>query len=110
FGMAYLLAIAAAFLPLEPAWPKLVVAGVLIVLYGWYVKGHLEADSILEPEGLNPLRLRQLDRARAHLADDPPRLRIVNLQLLAGVVAIVVGAVAFVDGLTDIAPGAGPDA
>jgi cation:H+ antiporter len=109
FGAAYLLAIGAAFLPVQPTWPKLVVAVVLVGLYAWYVKGHLEAESILEADGLNPLRLRQLDRARAHLADDPPRLRIVNIQLLAGVIAIVVGAVAFVHGVTDIARGAGLD-
>jgi cation:H+ antiporter len=109
FGPAYLVAIGAAFLPIDPTWPKLVVAIVLIGFYGWYVKGHLQADSIVDAEGLNPLRLRQLDRARAHLADDPPRLRIVNLQLLVGIVAIVVGAVAFVQGVTDIARGAGLD-
>jgi cation:H+ antiporter len=109
FGVAYLVAIGAAFLPADPTWPKLVVAVILVGLYALYVKGHLEADSIMDAAGLNPLRLRQLDRARVHLTDDPPRLRIVNIQLLAGVAAIVVGAVAFVQGVNDLARGAGLD-
>jgi cation:H+ antiporter len=109
FAIAYALAIGAAFLPSNPAILKAGVAVVLVILYGLYVKGHLEAEEILDSEGLNPLRMRRLDIARRHLADDPPRLRIVNVQVLVGVVAIVVGAVLFVDGVNDIARGLGLD-
>ena len=49
FAIAYAIAIGAAFLPLEPAWPKWVVAVVLIGIYGWYVKGHFEADPTSTP-------------------------------------------------------------
>ena len=44
FVIAYAIAIGAAFLPLEPVWPKWIVAVVLIGIYAWYVKGHFEAD------------------------------------------------------------------
>ena len=109
FATAYALAIAAAFLPADWTVAKLGVAAVLVLLYALYVKGHLEAEAAEHPDGLNPLRLHRLDRARAHLTDHPPRLRIVNLQLVVGVVAIVAGAVVFVHGVTDIARGAGLD-
>ncbi|HET7027323.1 MAG TPA: hypothetical protein VFI28_06500 [Candidatus Limnocylindrales bacterium] len=109
FAPAYALAIGSAFLPIDPSWPKLLVAVVLVVLYGRYVKSHLQTDSIVDAEGLNPLRMRRLDRAVAHLGDDAPRLRIVNLQLLVGLVAIIVGAVVFVDAVSDVARGMGLD-
>ncbi len=44
FAIAYAIAIGAAFLPLDPAWPKWIVALVLVAIYGWYVKGHFEDD------------------------------------------------------------------
>ena len=109
FTIAYGLAIGSAFLPLDPTWPKLVVAIILVGLYAWYVRSHLTADSTLDAEGLNPLRLRRLDRADAGQVDEPPRLRVVNVQLLVGVAAIVFGAVAFVDAVSDLARGAGLD-
>ncbi|HEY2915645.1 MAG TPA: hypothetical protein VGI98_00375 [Candidatus Limnocylindrales bacterium] len=109
FGAAYLLVVGSAFLPREPTWPKLVAAAVLFILYGWYVKGHLDAESSVEASDLNPLRFHRLDRARAHLLDDPPRLRVVILQLAVGLVAIIGGAVAFVQGVDDIARSAGLD-
>jgi len=108
FALAYLIAIGAAFLPANPTWPKLIVAVVLVLLYARYVKGHLDAEAALDAEGLNPLRLRRLDRGRADLIHDP-RLRVVILQMLLGLVAIVGGAIAFVSGVTDIARSAGLD-
>src|SRR6266536_4182410 len=44
FGIAYAIAIGAAFLPADPPWLKWIVAVVLVAIYGWYVKGHFEAD------------------------------------------------------------------
>jgi cation:H+ antiporter len=109
FAAAYVLVVGVAFLPHEPTWPKLLAAALLFVLYGWYVKGHLDAESTVEASDLNPLRFHRLDRARAHLLDDPPRLRIVVLQLVVGLLAIIGGAVAFVHGVDDIARSAGLD-
>jgi cation:H+ antiporter len=109
FLPAYAIAIGSAFLPLDPTWPKLVVAVVLVGLYVLYVRSHLRAESIVDPEGLNPLRLRRLDWAVAHLVDDPPRLRVIVVQVVVGLLAIVIGAVAFVAGVTNLARGAGID-
>src|SRR3954453_15834120 len=63
FRIPYLIAIAAAFLPLEPAWPKWLVAIVLVGIYGWYVKGHFAADAAENAEDLAPLRFNRLDPA-----------------------------------------------
>ncbi len=108
FGLAYVLAVGAAFLPVDPTWPKLAVAVVLVFLYGRYVRAHFMAESSLAREGLNPLRLHRLDRRGppAH-EGHPPRLRIVNVQVVVGVAAIVIGAVAFVNAVSDVARGAG---
>ena len=97
------LAIGAAFLPLEPVWLKWIVAVVLIGIYAWYVKGHFEADPDVDAEDLAPLRFHRLDRG-AH-RDDPtvPRLRVVNLQVLAALGLIILGAVFFVDAVEHLA-------
>jgi cation:H+ antiporter len=107
FVIAYAIAIGAAFLPVEPTWPKLVVAAVLLVLYGRYVRAHLTAESTIGAEGLNPLRLGFLDRGRSSEPAAAPRLRVVILQVLIGVGLIVLGAVAFVDAVSGIARAAG---
>jgi len=103
FAVAYGIAIGAAFLPAESTWPKLVVAAVLLVLYGRYVKGHLSAESSIDAEGLNPLRLHPLDRGGPAAADSTPRMRVVALQVLVGVGLIILGAIAFVGAVSDIA-------
>ncbi len=97
FAIAYAVAIAAAFLPLEPAWPKWVVAAVLIAIYGWYVKGHFEDDPDVDLDDLAPLRFNLLDPATPNGEGVVPRLRVVNLQVLAALGLIVVGAFFFVD-------------
>jgi len=97
FGIAYAIAIAAAFLPLEPAWPKWVVAVVLIGIYGWYVKGHFEDDPDVDLEDLAPLRFNRLEPATPNGGGVVPRLRVVNLQVLAALGLIVIGAFFFVD-------------
>ena len=101
FVVAYGLAIAAAvFLPSEPTWPKIVVAIALFVIYGWYVKGHFEADPSVDIEDLAPLRFHRFDAGRTHTE---PRLRIVNVQVIVALGLIVVGAVAFVDAVGNVA-------
>src|SRR3982751_6558666 len=97
FAVAYAIAVGAASLPLDPPWLKWIAAAVLIAIYGWYVKGHFEADASVDAADLAPLRFHRLDR-RAHREDPAvPRLRGVNLPVLAALGLIVIGAVFFVD-------------
>ncbi len=103
FAIAYAIAIGAAFLPLEPVWLKWIVAVVLIGIYAWYVKGHFEADPSVDASDLAPLRFQRLDR-RAHRGDiAAPRLRVVNLQVIAALGLILLGAVFFVDAVEHLA-------
>jgi len=109
FAVAYALAIAAAFLPLEPVWLKWIAALVLLGIYAWYVKGHFESDPDVDAADLAPLRFHPLDR-RAHRRDPGvPRLRIVNAQVLAAVGLILVGAIFFVDAVEHLATELGLD-
>jgi len=109
FAIAYAIAIGAAFLPAEPEWTRWIVAAVLLGIYAWYVKAHFEADPNVDVEDLAPLRFHRLDAA-AH-SEDPavPRLRIVNLQVLAALGLIILGAVFFVDAVEHIATQLGVD-
>jgi cation:H+ antiporter len=109
FVIAYAIAIGAAFLPLEPVWLKWIVAVVLIGIYAWYVKAHFEADPDVDAEDLAPLRFRRLDRAG--LSDNPaiPRLRVVNLQVIAALSLIVLGAYFFVGAVEHLATSFGLD-
>jgi cation:H+ antiporter len=107
FAIAYAIAIGAAFLPLDPAWPKWVIAVVLIGIYAWYVKGHFEDDPDVDLDDLAPLRFNRLDPATPNTADAVPRLRIVNLQVLTALGLIVVGAYFFVDAVEHISASVG---
>jgi cation:H+ antiporter len=107
FAVAYGLAIAVAFVPVGLTWPKLLVAVVLVVLYGRYVKHHFDAESEIASEGLNPLRLHPFDMRFFKADRDEPRLRTINFQVLVAVILIVVGAVAFVESVSSIARGLG---
>ena len=103
FAVAYAIAVGAAFLPVDPNWLKAVVAVVLLGIYAWYVKGHFEADATVDAKDLAPLRFHRLDR-RGHRADPTvPRLRIVNLQVVAALALIVGGAVLFVGAVDHLA-------
>ncbi len=103
FAIAYAIAIGAAFLPVEPVQLKWLVALVLLGMYAWYVKGHFEADGDVDAEDLKPLRFHRIDR-RAHQADPTvPRLRVVNLQVIAALALIILGAVVFVHAVEDLA-------
>ena len=108
FGIAYGIAIGAAFLPAEPTWLKLIAAGALLVIYILYVKRHFEADPTVDVEDLAPLRFRRLDPTSRHLPD-APRLRVVNLQVLAALGLIIIGAVAFVGAVEHVAQSIGVD-
>ncbi|MBI3745508.1 MAG: sodium:calcium antiporter [Chloroflexi bacterium] len=104
FGFSYALAIGAAFLPTDPAWPKLIVAAVLLIMYGRYVRRHFEADPDVDAADLAPLRFRHLDRTRHRAV---PRLRMVNIQVLAALALIVIGAIAFVGAVEHVAQAIG---
>jgi cation:H+ antiporter len=109
FAIAYAIAIGAAFLPVDPVWPKWIVAVVLLGIYAWYVKAHFEADPDVDAEDLAPLRFHRLD-ANAHRSDPAvPRLRVVNLQVLAALGLIVLGAFFFVDSVEHLAGTLGID-
>src|SRR3954453_14838763 len=109
FAIAYAIAIGAAFLPLDPVWLKWIVAVILLGIYAWYVKAHFEADVDVDAEDLAPLRFHRIDR-RAHRQDPAtPRLRVVNLQVLAAVGLIVAGAIFFVGAVEDLAGQLGVD-
>ncbi len=109
FAIAYAIAIGAAFLPVEPVWLKWIVAVILIGIYAWYVKGHFEADPNVDAEDLAPLRFRKLDRAGLTIDPSVPRLRVVNLQVIAALGLIIIGAVFFVDAVEHLATTFGID-
>jgi cation:H+ antiporter len=109
FGIAYAIAIGAAFLPLEPSWLKWIVALVLIGIYAWYVKGHFEDDPSVDLEDLAPLRFNRLDPATPNGVGAVPRLRIVNLQVLAALGLIILGAIFFVGSVEHLATTIGID-
>jgi cation:H+ antiporter len=108
FAIAYAVAVGAAFLPLEPVWLKWIVAVVLIGIYAWYVKAHFEADPDVDAVHLAPLRFRHLD-PRHEQHPESPRLRVVNLQVLAALGLIIVGAVFFVQAVEHLALQIGVD-
>ncbi len=109
FFIAYAIAIGAAFLPLEPSWLKWIVAVVLIAIYGWYVKGHFEDDADVDLEDLAPLRFNRIDPATPNDETAVPRLRVVNLQVLAALGLIIVGAFFFVGAVEHLATTIGID-
>ncbi len=108
FVVAYGLAIAVAFLPADLAWPRIAVAVVLITIYAYYVREHFQAEAGRGDPELAPLRLHRLDLgAPGH--PEPPRLRIVNLQVLLALACIVGGAYLFVGAVTELSRSLGLD-
>jgi cation:H+ antiporter len=103
FVVGYAIAIGAAFLPPGLVAARAAVAVVLIGIYAWYVKGHLDAQAE-EGEDLAPLRFGRLDPVGR---DPAPRLRIVNVQVLVALACIVGGAYLFVGAVDRISAGAG---
>jgi len=106
FGLAYALAIGAAFLPPELSWGKFVVAAVLVCLYALYVRAHLRGERSSGWDNLVPLRFRHLER---HRHDREPGLSLISLQVVVALAAIIVGAVAFVGAVRGIAGSVGLD-
>jgi cation:H+ antiporter len=103
FVVAYSIAIGAAFLPPELQSLKLVVAAVLVGIYVYYVKGHLDAEAGDQEGDLAPLRFRRADRRGYRRDPAVPRLRIVNVQVLFALACIIGGAYLFVGAVNQLA-------
>jgi cation:H+ antiporter len=103
FVVAYAIAIGAAFLPPELSALKYAVAVVLIAIYVWYVKGHLDAEAGAAEGDLASLRFRRADRGGYRYDPLVPRLRIVNVQVLVALACIIGGAYLFVGAVNSLA-------
>jgi cation:H+ antiporter len=103
FVIAYAIAIGAAFLPESLASLKYVVAVVLIGIYVYYVKGHLDAERAEDESELAPLRFHRVDRRGYRREQAVPRLRIVNVQVIVALAFIVGGAYLFVGAVDRLA-------
>jgi cation:H+ antiporter len=126
FVVGYGLAIGTAFLPAELAWLKWVVAGLLFLLYAFYVRLHFtdEAEEG-DADDLNRLHLSRLPGVRPeHLIDidlvpddvDPweapgvvPGMRIIVGQVVVALILIVVGAQVFVGAVEELSQQIGLD-
>jgi cation:H+ antiporter len=108
FGLMYGFAIAVAFLPAGLAAPRWLAAIVLIAAYGCYVRGHLQAEAREPQADLAPLRFGHLDPAGSP-GPAAPRLRIVLIQLVVALGAIIGGAVVFVGAVETLARSIGLD-
>jgi len=103
FFVAYSLAIGAAFLPPDLVAARWGIAAILIGLYAWYVRGHLQGEVGEHTEDLAPLRMRRLDPVGRQEDRREPRLRVITLQVVASVGLIIVGAIFFIDGVNKVA-------
>ncbi len=102
FVVAYAIAIGAAFLPAGLSGVRIPIALVLLGIYGWYVKGHLEAEADENEDELAPLRFHRLDRGGSS-GHPAPRLRIVSVQVIVALACIIGGAFLFVDAVDRLA-------
>ncbi len=103
FAVAYAIAVGSALVPSDLLGVRLAIAALLLGIYVWYVREHLEAEERIEGEALSPLRLHRLDRAGHRRNPRVPRLRIVTVQVAVALVCIVGGAVVFVDAVEGLA-------
>jgi cation:H+ antiporter len=103
FAIAYAIAIGSAFLPQDPPWIRWLAAAVLIGIYAWYVRGHLQAEVGDPSEELAPLRFRRMDIGGRRVDPAVPRLRAINLQVIVALGFIIAGAVFFVDAVEHLA-------
>ena len=111
FAISYAIAIGVAFLPpMDPPIGKWIAAAILIGLYVRYVKQHFDAEAAEEEaEALAPLRFHRFDRSAHRRDPGVPRLRIVNVQVLAALGCNVAGAYFFVGAVTDLSTSLGID-
>ena len=113
FG-AYLLAVAAAFLPAGADLARVAVAVVLVVIYSLYVHSHLRAEADIVASDLAPLRFaRSAGGAGAGqsgagdlgpaVAAYGPSPRAINVQVLVALGLIIGGSVVFVEAIEGLA-------
>jgi cation:H+ antiporter len=107
FVIAYSIAIAAAFLPPPLAPLKILVAVVLLGIYAYYVKVHLDVERAAGEEDLAPLRFHRIDLPGHRSDPTVPRLRVVGLQVVTALACIVGGAWMFVGAVTDLSTSLG---
>lgn len=107
FFIGYGLAVGAAFLPADLAPVRWLIAVLLVGIYAWYVKGHLDADAAEDHEDLAPLRMHRVDASAHRIDPHDPRLRVIGLQVLASIGLIILGAVFFIDAVTHVSQGLG---
>ncbi len=108
FAAIYALAIAIAFLPANLDVPRWLAAVVVVGAYVRYVVGHLRAEAAEGTGALAPLRLHRIDRGGPR-HPEAPRVRIVVVQVIVALAAIVGGAVVFVGAVETIARSVGLD-
>ncbi len=106
FVVAYTLAIATAFLPPSLSGLKIVVAVILLLIYGWYVKRHLDAEADAGEEPLPPLRFHRLDRAVPPIRSSRGCGSWAS-QVVVALACIVGGAYLFVGAVDRLAAGRG---
>lgn len=98
FFLVYLLALAAAVIPMQAA--KWAIAGVLLICYAYYVYLTFKSPSSeSEDEKMRPLHF--------HRRTATPQLRLVLVQLLSGLALMLIGAREFITGVTEISKALG---
>jgi cation:H+ antiporter len=107
FFVAYGIAVGAAFLPSDADLLRLGVAAILVVVYAIYVREHFKEEGESEAADLAPLRFGRIDLEHHRDLPHGPRMRIVSFQVIAALALIIVGAVAFVDGVTRLSQSVG---
>ena len=103
FFMAYAIAIGSALIPTDLGFLRWLAVVGLVVVYALYVRAHLGGSA--SDVDLAPLRFGRFDPVVG--ADGEPRLRIVSIQVVVALLAIVGGAVAFVRAVEEISTGLG---
>lgn len=107
FFVAYGIAVGAAFLPADADLLRLGVAAILIVVYAIYVREHFKEEGQSEASDLAPLRFGRMDAAEHRDLPHGPRMRIVVVQVIGALALIILGAIAFVDGVTHLSTSLG---
>ena len=113
FLAAYGFAIGAAFLPPGLGVIKYVIAAGLLLGYAFYVRAHF-TDEVVETDEaeLSRLHFTRMGIWRVEASGDAkagPRLRIITLQVLAGLALIVIAARVFVGAVEDLSGAIGLD-
>jgi len=111
FLVAYTIAIGTAFLPDGLSGARWLIAGVLVIAYGLYVRAHFtdaaEEGDASDLNRLHVTRLPGLGGASAH--DLAPRLRVIVAQVAVALALIILGARVFVGAVEHVSTVIGMD-